>query len=527
MKFSKHGGAAALLTLGAALVAAGCGSGSGGGASDAVKDSKALDYIPKSAIGYMTLDTDFKGDNWKQFDKLAKGFKADFTSVADQIDKESNKGSDKVDFSKDVDPWLGDHAGAALLSASSSKDVKFVVWAEIDDKSKFEGFAKKEDLKKGKKVGDFDVWTGKDKTFVGVSDDLAFIAPDKATLESTLKYDGDSITDAKGVDKVAGEVGDDTLAAVVVSGDGVRDALKNVKDQNLETLTKSKNVKDFQGLAMGVSAEDKGFHVHASGESNAKVDAKQGGTDLLQTLPEDTILAIGGQDLGGTLKTGIEGIGESNAQVQQGIGAITGALGVDLDDIATAFSGEFALGVNADDAGLQSLVGGVAGAAMGGGASSLTASNLLSSGSVTLAFENGTTTTDTLDKLVGSVGGLTGGGAPTVGKAGDFETKTLDVRGLPVTAASSKDVAALSIGKDVFTTWGSKKLNGNKAFSEAWDASGAPDDVSLSFFLDWPRVAKLMNVKEDDKVKAGGWVGWASAKDTSSTFDVFMHVKDA
>ncbi|MCW2974289.1 MAG: hypothetical protein JWN72_2562 [Thermoleophilia bacterium] len=524
MKFIKTGGAAALVTISAALVAAGCGSGSSGGASDAVTSSKALDFVPKTAVGYITVDTDFKGDNWKQFDDLAQGLYPKFTSVGGQIDKALKDDDSKVDYDTDIDPWLGDTAGLAVLTVTKNgDDATFVAWAEVTDRAKLEKFAKDQGLKKGDKVGDFTEWTKDDET-IAVSDDLVFLAEDKASLEKTLKYDGDSITDADGIDDVAGEVGDDTLAAVVVSGDGVRKAID--ENSSAKALKDLDVVKDFDGASIGVTAEDKGLRVHAYTHADgAGKDIKNTDNDILQALPGNTLLAIGAQDLGGQLKAGVESLGSDNAQLQQQLGAVTGALGVDLDDLATAFSGEFALGVSADDEGLQGIVSGVAGAAMGGGSSSLNPAALTQAGAVTLAFENKETTTATLDKLVGAIGGLAGGASPKTGTAGDFETKSLSLGGLPITAASSDDVAAVSIGTDVFTNWGTDSLGDNDAFKDAWSAADAPSDVAASFWLDWPRVAKLASLDSSDKATAGGWVGWAESDTDSGTFDLFMHIE--
>lgn len=524
MKLIQTGGAAALVTIIAALVAAGCGSSSNGGASDAAASSKALDFIPKTAVGYVTIDTDFQGDNWKQFDKLAQGLYPKFTSVGGEIDAAIKSDGSKVKYDTDIDPWLGANAGLAVLNvADNGSDANFVAWAEVSDRAKLEKLAKEQGLKEGAKIGDFTEWN-KDEGFIAVSDDLVFIADDRASLEKTIKYDGDSITDAKGVDEIAGKVGDDTLAAVVLSGDGVRTAIAD--NSRAKTLKNVDAVKGFNGASFGVTAEDKGLRVHAYTHADGVGNnIKNTNNDILRSLPGNTLLAVGAQDLGGQLKTGVESLGSDNAQLQQQLGAVTGALGVDLDDLATAFSGEFALGVSADDTGLQSIVSGVAGAVMGGGTSGFKPAAITQTGAVTLAFENKETTTATLDKLVGAIGGLTGGASPKTGTAGDFQTKSLTLGGLPVTAASSDKVAAVSIGTDVFTKWGTDSLGDNGTFKDAWSAAGAPSDVAASFWLDWPRVAKLASLDTSDKATAGGWVGWAKTDTNSSTFDLFMHIE--
>ncbi|MCW2950394.1 MAG: hypothetical protein JWN41_1407 [Thermoleophilia bacterium] len=521
---SKFGGVAAIVVVGAALAAAGCGaSSSSGGASSAAKSGGALNLVPKSAIGYATFDTDFSDDNWKQFDREATGLYPRFTSVSAQVTKAFASSSKKVDFHDDVDPWLGKTAGVALLRMKShGRSADAIAWAEVDDRAKLEKFATDQGLEKGSTVGDYTEYSDK-KSWIGVSDDLVLLGSSKRTLESTIKHSGDSISDADGVSKVAEEVGDDTLVAVVLSGGGVRSALQT--DAAPKSLKSNKLLKDFKGASFGLKAEDKGIHVHGyAASSGIGTNLENTDNKVFKDLPGSTLLALGGQDLGGQLKTGLESYGKSNRQFQQQLGTITGVVGVDLDDLASAFGGEFALGVGADTTGLQTLVGSIAGAALGGGAGHLTPGLLAKSGTLTLAFENADSTGATVDKLVAAAGGLTQSGAPKAGTVGAFATKTVTVRGIPITSATSKDVSAISVGTNVFAKWGTDTLGDSAAFTSAWKAADAPSDVAASFWLDWPRISKLAGLGTSTKATPGGWVGWATSASDHGTFDLFMHV---
>ncbi|MCW2956146.1 MAG: hypothetical protein JWO69_1015 [Thermoleophilia bacterium] len=522
MSTFKRGGIAAAIVVSSALVAIGCG-GSDSKAASAAKDAAALDLVPKSALGYATLDVDFDGEQWKQFDKLATAFKDDFKGVEAEISDET----DTEDGAKwaDVEAWIGDSAGAALTSVSDDgKTAEGFFWVDVKDKGKFEEFAEKENLDKGDTVGDYDVWTDTDdKTAFGVSDDTVLVAEDAAKLRTHIEFDGDSISDAEGLDDVVDEGEDEALVTVVVNGAGVRDTLKD--NEQFKSVSGAVDLSDFRGAVVSIAAKEEGFSVHGHVKGLSK-DGKNHANDLFSDLPADTLVAFGGHDLGGTLKTTVESAGKENPQVQQTLGAMTGVIGVDLDDLAAALNGEFALALSADDAALGQLAGGVAGAAMGGGLSGVDPSQLVTAGNITLAFENGDTTVETLDKITGAIGGLTGS-PPKPGTAGDFETKTFTAGGLPITAASSDDVAAIAVGKDVFTTWGDNSLADSDSFKDAWAAAGAPDDVAASMWLDWGRVAGLLDVKSADDVKAGGWVGWVEADGDAADFDVFMHISES
>lgn len=517
----KRSGAAAVVVVSAALVAAGCGSESG--SSSAAKDAKALDFVPKNALGYATIDLDFEGDNWKQFEKLAGAFTEDF-----DLDKEiadlGSEGDEKTDYKKDIEPWLGDNAGAAVTSIDrDGEDAEAFAWIELKDRAKFEDFAKDEGFKKDGSAGDFDLWTKDDDTFA-VSDDLAITGDDKAQITKVVEFDGDSITEVDGIDGVIDELEGDGLATIVLSGDGVRDWIK--KDKDLKALANNKQLKEFDGAAVSFAAEDEGFRLRGVSKGGTE-GTSNGGTDVLRGLPGNTVVALGGNDLGGGIKSALDAAGESDASVQSAVAQLSGVLGVEVKELETAFDGEFVFGISGEDDGLQSLVGTVAGAAMGGGMQGVNPGALTKSGAVTLAFEANDDTAATLDKITGSIGGLTGGAAPKTGTAGDFETKTMNVAGLPVTAASKDDVAAISIGTDVFTEWGSSSLGDNDAFKNAWDAAGAPKDVAVSFWADFPRVAKMIDLKSKDGMTAGGWVGFGEADGGDASFELFMHVDES
>lgn len=514
---------------GAAFIATGCGPTGGSGATEAAKDSAALDLVPKSAVGYVTVDTDFEGDNWKQFNELATAFDADFKGVVEELSESSSDDEDKdeVDYSKDIDPWLGESAGAALVSGST-EDAEFFMWVELEDRAAFEKWAEGEDWEQGKEIGDYATYTDPDDdtNHVAYTDDLAVFAPSREDLEARVEYDGDSITDADGVGDAIDEAGDDALVTLVVSGEGVRAAVE--ENDDFASLKDVKQLKDFRAAALSLSAEDEGMRLTGFVGAEGDEEAKNIEHPILEDLPGDTVFALGGHDFGGALQRITRDAGKDNAQIQQGVGAAEAALGVDMDDLAKAFDGEFVLGMSADDQGLGSLAGGVAGAAMGGGLGGVDTSSLARSASIVLAFEETGESSETLDKLAAAVGGLSGASAaPKTGTSGDFETKTMSVAGFDVTTAASDDVAVITFGKDVLASWGDESLGDNDAYTSAWEAADAPGESAGVIWFDAGRVAKLAGVEGGDEREVGGFVGWLESDGSDARFGAFMHVPEA
>jgi hypothetical protein len=527
VKLFKRGGIAASAITVAAFVAAGCGGSGGSGASSAATDSKALDFVPKDAIAYATIDTDLNGDGWKQFDELATAFDSEFKGVAKEIE-DSADGDKKQSYKDDVDPWLGDSAGAALVSVKDGEDADYFMWAELDDKAKFEDFAKDEKWKSGKDIGDFKTYSDPEdeSNHVAYSDDLILLAPSRASLEKHAKYDGDSITDADGVTDAIDEAGgDDALVTVVLSGDGLRKVIKDTP--SLKSIAGNQQVEDFKAAAFSLGAEDEGVRVSGFVGSDGDDKMKNGEHPIFKDLPANTIAAFGGDDFGGTAKQLVDEAGKDNKQIQQGVGAAEAALGVTLDDLAKALDGEFVLGLSADDEGLASLVGSAAGAAMGGGTAGLDPGKILSSGTLMLAFEETGDTGETLGKVLSSGSALMGATAGKPSAMGDFQAQTMTVSGVPVTSAASKDLSIIAIGKDVLGTWGDETLGDADAYKDAWKAADAPDESAGLFWVDAGRLAKLAGVKSGDKRELGGLVGWAEADGSNAKFGAFMHIPEA
>src|SRR5690606_34124607 len=105
-----------------------------------------------------------------------------------------------------------------------------------------------------------------------------------------------------------------------------------------------------------------------------------------------------------------------------------------------------------------------------------------------------------------------------------FATKQLNLQGLPITTATSDDVAAVSLGLDVFDGWGDDGLADSDAFSDAWDAADAPDETAGIMWLAAGRIASLAGLEGSDDATIGGMVGWTVAGGTEYEMGAFLHI---
>lgn len=534
----RRGLTVAAVTVTAALAAAGCGSG-GSGAASAASDAKALDYVPKSALMYATFDTDVAGKNWKQVDKLISAVDPDYDGIVKEINEAAKKDDDfkNLDFSKDVDPWLGASGGFALTdlnkaSSDSSDDVTqgVLAWVDIEDRSAFEDFLKKyaDDAKKDGTIGDFTVWTkakssssdsvAGDEAVIGVSDDLALIAGTKAELKTYINTK-DSVLDDKGAKRAADELTGDSIFAVVVSGNGIRKALDD--DASRKSASKIKQIQKLDGATFSVEATDKGFHGQAwIGYDGLKVNTNTIDPKLFKSLPVDTVAAFGGQDLGGGIKSLIDGLESGNDQVGTIVAQGEAFLGIDREKLAKGLSGEFSLGFSGSDTELKKVAG--SSTSPGGAVAAAT------QGTLALVFEDKDGTQNVLTSLAKAGATLTGA-PPTKGKVGSFETSELALGGMTLYVAHNSDVDIVTTSKAFLETYGSgDTLGDNSGFKDAWDDAGAPDKVTASLFVDAQRLAKLAN-GGDSKLNydnLGSFIGWGSADKDATKFDMFLSIDD-
>ena len=513
--------AAALVFASAALVAAGCGSDGGSTAASAATDSAALDFIPKTAIGYVTVDTDLNSDGWKQFDELAPAFNAEFTGIEQAIDAQASDAD--ASYERDIKPWIGDSAGAAILDgkfAGAQDAESAVAWVELDDRASFETFLKERDFTKGSSAGDFTMYDDGGDSHVAVSDDLAFFTSGEKTLKRTVEFDGDSIKDADLGDALD-EVDEDALATLVINGSGLRAAAKS----NARLKALDAQLKDFNGAAVSFAAKEHGMRVDGFVDSDAKSTATNAGNEVFDELPDTTLFAVGGHDLGGSIQQTIEELGADNPQVQQYVGAGAGALGITVDELASALSGDFAIAAIGDDEQIGTAIGAVAGGLMGGGGlAGVKPADLARAGGITLAFEETDDTGATIEKTIAAASSLLKGQTTDPVTKGAFTVTSTQIGPLPISVGKTSYLSAIAIGTDSFDVWGKQHLVDNDTFSSAWKDADAPDETAGTVWLDTARIAQLANLESREGVAPGGLVGWAEADGTDMRFTLFQHV---
>jgi hypothetical protein len=572
--------------IAAAVIAAGCGTkASGGGGNskvaDAAVEAKGLDFVPQDALLYVVLDADLEGDNWDKVDSQLKNF--DKYPGRDKWITDAFKDADQdIDYKKDIEPWLGDTAGAAVMSLDGGPngDGETIAWADLRDEAKAKKFIDDHTDKKGDSKVEGTTVTESvakgsdgDSAYWAIKNKVVVIASSKDAIESALKTEksGDTIADSDDIKDVAKQVGDDTVGAIVLSGRGVRDMLEqgdsssgdsgemdttsdttmssqlegddesmdagdSDSDSDSDTSSDSGSMMDgtggvgaklkgaappglkdlpqiqaLRGVSIGIEVEDHGMRLHGyAGYDKDKLDDTGLGDntkpELIESLPGDTIAAMGGNDIGGILQSAVKAMGDD---FETQIAGLEGVLDLKVDDIANAYNGQWA-------------------AAVGGKAEG---ASPIPAGTIAIQTDDEDSATEVTNKLMAATSMQTQS-PPSEVKVGGHDALEANLGVAALTGTTFDKTSIFTTSHSVIENWGEgETLGGNDAYTQVRKDADAPDEVVGMFFVDTPKVLDLAgglggSSVPDDAKSVGPILGWVESGDDNQTFDLFVTIED-
>jgi Protein of unknown function (DUF3352) len=282
----------------------------------------------------------------------------------------------KIDFEKDVKPWVG-NAMAAVLPAEKGKQPNLLLVVSIRDKVSALGFAAKmasqSDGKPGKET-DYKgnkVFSNQEGTvFVSLVKEYLAIAPNQKTLEQAIdtSLGSPSLAAKPGIDTVLKTSVDlqNPIAQVYIFD--YANAFQQIGNYSTtstaippETLERLKNIKS---MVAGVGVDDNGIRMKAiaSMADNApKFDYKPTPGKVIAQFPQDTIALFNGAHLSDYWKQGVEQAEKDpkvKSQIDQMRQATKTTADLDLDkDILGWMNGEFGIGLIPSDRGILAQSG--------------------------------------------------------------------------------------------------------------------------------------------------------------------------
>jgi hypothetical protein len=336
---------ACVLAVCASAFAVGCGSD-----DEAAAGEGLAELAPPDAPFFVEGVIDPDDDQVAAIDSLTGRFGFDpGAALAGAIDSEFAGEDEDLTFADDVEPWLGDHAAAFVLSfeASTSNDVgDFAALIEVTDVDAANDFMAKAAEASGHETeersydGTDYLFDTTDSAALGIVDGRALVAGSEQAFKVAVDAaSGESLAGSEDYTSHLEPLPDDAIAtayfdpgtlasAAIASGD-----VDPAEAQMVKPLL-SGLLSEPVGAALTVEADSASIDVASTIDSDAPESTQ---SSLLEDLPGDAWLAAGMPDLGPTLQRNLDRIINSGlpgaSRLEAGIERTTG-----LDLNADVFS---------------------------------------------------------------------------------------------------------------------------------------------------------------------------------------------
>ena len=348
----------ALLAL-LALVVAGCGSTAGGSGSDTAK------LVPATSFVYAEANLDPSGAQEAGMRSILgdlPGSGPPEQRLDQLLEKASKSEGSKVDYLKDVKPWLGDKA--SVFVAPSKAGVSKPAWAAVistsdEDKAK-------DTIEKGSESGDrkasyngTDYVVDKDGTAMGTVEGF-FVAGSEPGLKAAVdSAKSGSLSESDRYKQAMKDASDERVALVYEDLGGLLQAIAGASGDSLGAAAPLLGrLAGGKPVVATISAEQQALVIDGSlVPSGAFGDLFGKSTPLLGDVPADSWLALGAPDFGKTVKSLIGVFAGALGGEEQLNQQLRAATGLDLDRDILAWIGDVAIFVNGDSK--ESIGGGL------------------------------------------------------------------------------------------------------------------------------------------------------------------------
>ena len=323
--------ASAVTVLAAAVAAAGCGSSSGAGETDPAS------LVPAGAPIYveaLVRPGDAQAGDAQAALRKVLGTNDPGARLVELIDRAGRERG--VTWARDIDPWLGERVGAAMLSTGGERDDGVVVAASSDDDKAADALAKLISDAEERTYKDVDYrYAAKDKSAGAMLGGAVVIGSEPGLKAAIDASKGDSLGESDRLDEARAAVDDQRLgflfvdterllrASLGAAGAGAQQSFAPFLDSLAQALPRT--------VAAGLDADPDALRVESAALGGSQGGPRADGSAALAALPDDAWLGIGIGDLGASLDHALEQVSAAGglggvglqallAQVEQSIG---------------------------------------------------------------------------------------------------------------------------------------------------------------------------------------------------------------
>lgn len=463
---------AALALVAAVALAAGCGSSFSG--------SDVASIVPPRTPIFVEGELQPTGELKTNTEAVAEqvagiGSLGDF--IVSKLEEEAEDEGEKVDFAKEIEPWLGERAGVFFQKLEDENPTDGGVIVESTDPDATQEFVDAQ-VKGSKDPSHSASYEGVDfeiggDSAVGVVGDFLVIAEDEEAFKDVVDASkGDALADEDTFTEAISAASDGSLADVYVDVGGLIDQSGGQIDPQARQILQNAGIDPSEATAVasivpGSDQIDVELSSDLAGEEVPTGDA----SSLLGSLPSDSFAAFAVSGFGKQLQEAIDSIDEEGVpgtippnQLKKGLKEA----GIDIEGLAGSLQDAGAFAVGSDESSL-------------GGALVLTTKG-----------SQATNTISNLGLLLRSahVPGVTA----LNGKYSGFSVRSDELGPKPLVVAAREGRIAIGYGLPatlnglLAEAGGGKTLSELPAYEEAVDSLG---DTPISGFADGPAALGL------------------------------------
>ena len=316
-----------LAALALAVAVAGC-----GGGDDAGVGGEAAKVVPAGVLLYVSVDTDFEGDQWQTATELVRKFPDGERAISDLLAEfESQEG---IDFEEDIRPALGPEVAFVLLPIPTTGEFvpPVVALTQPADEQKLQALLEKGDEPAVSE--EVEGWT--------------IISDAQSSLDRFKEMRGEGLlSDSEKFQEAMADLESDSLVSLFFNGEEL-DLPGDPQTSPLEPEALFPGGK-LPAVGAILRAEDQGARldgqaifagdVAATGLVSPQFDA-----NLPEEVPAGVLAYLSFNDLEGQLSAFRDSLSQIEPDVDRQLGQAEAFLGVSLEeDIAPLFAGEGAV----------------------------------------------------------------------------------------------------------------------------------------------------------------------------------------
>lgn len=304
--------------------------------------------LPGSTIAYASIDLDPGGGQKVEALRTLRKFPAFEDHIGLDTDDDVRRylfeqaqdsgACPGVDYDRDVEPWLGNRLAVAAVDTGADEPASVLVVQVTDEAAAEDGLATLADCG----AGESDGWVVSDGwALVGESQDL--VDGIAADAEDAALSDDEDYT--SWVEK-AGDAGIASFYVAPGAGDFLADEFGQVEGSSGDGDEPPAALKDFGGMAGTLRFDDGGLELDVAadaGGAQGLLGRSDRGDDVLATLPDDTVAAIGVGFADGWFTDVLDRFGAvSGMSTDQLLDELSAESGLDLPGDAETLAGDSA-----------------------------------------------------------------------------------------------------------------------------------------------------------------------------------------